>query len=464
MSQIEDRLEEIAKFTRREEDVLALRDHLREVLNSPSFSSSRRSGQFLQYVVEQALQQHNDALKERSIGMEVFQRPPDYDTGEDAIVRVTASDVRRRLAQHYRELGRSAVFRINLPPGGYVPEIECVGSSNEEATQPRKPGESEPEVRAEALISAAATSQSLPASNPHPRYSTTVQKNPGRQRWHSWPLLLTVCGLLTVILSAVTVLWIHSRRVPDESVLQPWAKLFRGGQTVSVVLADPDLNEIQLLTNQYVPLSDYANGRLGCESLSPELQRVCRRSLRGDKVAEVDANAVVRIAQIGAQFHSQVEPHAARSLRLPDLQGDRNFVILGSKVSNPWADLYHDRMNFFIDHDAATGLQVVRNQHPRKDELATYVPTAGPYDTGDNYALITLIRNLHGNGYVLLLAGCTHEGMDAAMAVLLNHPEFSRMLRACHLSEESPFQVLMRVHMMAGSSLTAERLACRQLE
>jgi hypothetical protein len=54
---------------------------------------------------------------------EVFGRSPSYDTGEDAIVRVTASDVRKRLLQHYDRYGSASEFRINLPLGSYIPEI-----------------------------------------------------------------------------------------------------------------------------------------------------------------------------------------------------------------------------------------------------------------------------------------------------------------------------------------------------
>jgi hypothetical protein len=54
---------------------------------------------------------------------EVFGRSPSYDTGEDAIVRVTASDVRKRLLQHYDRNGSASEFRINLPLGSYIPEI-----------------------------------------------------------------------------------------------------------------------------------------------------------------------------------------------------------------------------------------------------------------------------------------------------------------------------------------------------
>ena len=79
------------------ENVAALRDHLEELITGTAFKGSRRSGEFLKYIVEGALAGHPDSLKERVIGVEVFGRSPTYDTGEDAIVRVTAREVRRRL-------------------------------------------------------------------------------------------------------------------------------------------------------------------------------------------------------------------------------------------------------------------------------------------------------------------------------------------------------------------------------
>ena len=64
-------------------------------------------------------------LRERNLGMALFGRPLAYDTGEDAIVRVTANDVRRRLMQHHGNAAQAARCRI-LPPGSYVPEFRCL--------------------------------------------------------------------------------------------------------------------------------------------------------------------------------------------------------------------------------------------------------------------------------------------------------------------------------------------------
>jgi Tol biopolymer transport system component len=57
------------------------------------------------------------------IGAEMFHRPVDYDTSNDAVVRVRATEVRKRLAQYYREAAQTPVVRIDLLPGSYVPEF-----------------------------------------------------------------------------------------------------------------------------------------------------------------------------------------------------------------------------------------------------------------------------------------------------------------------------------------------------
>src|ERR1700757_4218071 len=94
-----------------------LRGHLAEIVQSPVFKASPRSQHLLTYVVEKALDGDFDLLKERLIGIELFGRSPGYDTGEDAIVRVAASDLRKRLLQFYGSSNTQHGFRIDLPPG-----------------------------------------------------------------------------------------------------------------------------------------------------------------------------------------------------------------------------------------------------------------------------------------------------------------------------------------------------------
>src|ERR1700682_6453011 len=106
----------------------AIREHVSEIAASPAFKGSRRSQEFLRHIIEKALNGQFEDLKERTLGVELFGRPPAYDTAEDAVVRVTACDVRKRLTHFYGESGSSFEVRIELPSGSYIPEFRRTAS------------------------------------------------------------------------------------------------------------------------------------------------------------------------------------------------------------------------------------------------------------------------------------------------------------------------------------------------
>ena len=74
-------------------------------------------------MVENTLDGKIGHLKERTLGVEVFGRDPGYDTNLDPVVRTTAGEIRKRIAQYYHEPGHEAEIRIDLPSGSYVPEF-----------------------------------------------------------------------------------------------------------------------------------------------------------------------------------------------------------------------------------------------------------------------------------------------------------------------------------------------------
>jgi uncharacterized protein YfaP (DUF2135 family) len=94
-----------------------VRQHLKKVLESHAFAGSKRTQDFLRLIVEHALRGETDSLRERMIGVEMFGRPIDYDTGSDSVVRVKATEVRKRLAQFYLEAGGKPEVRIELLSG-----------------------------------------------------------------------------------------------------------------------------------------------------------------------------------------------------------------------------------------------------------------------------------------------------------------------------------------------------------
>ncbi len=106
------------------EEAGLVRDHLKEVIASRAFAGSKRAQDFLQLIVEHALAGRFDSLRERMIGAEMFGRPIDYDTANDAVVRVKATEVRKKLAQYYQESRKKTAVRIELPIGSYVPKFQ----------------------------------------------------------------------------------------------------------------------------------------------------------------------------------------------------------------------------------------------------------------------------------------------------------------------------------------------------
>src|SRR5205085_2259123 len=90
----------------------AIREQLEKMLANPLFSHSKRYPLLLRTVVERTLEGHSRQLKERTLGVEVFGRHPDYDTNTDPVVRVTAGEIRKRIAQYYHEPGHENEFRI----------------------------------------------------------------------------------------------------------------------------------------------------------------------------------------------------------------------------------------------------------------------------------------------------------------------------------------------------------------
>ena len=97
---------------------------LDRILAHPAFSHSRRYPNLLRYIVEHALS-GGVHLKERTLGIEVFGRDPDYDTNDDPVVRIAAGEIRKRIAQYYHEPGHEFELQIDIPSGSYAPEFRA---------------------------------------------------------------------------------------------------------------------------------------------------------------------------------------------------------------------------------------------------------------------------------------------------------------------------------------------------
>lgn len=451
---------EITKFAQSSQDVASFQHHLKEIIEGPAFKSSHRCRQFLKHIVDQAIAGHFELLKERTIGIELFGRPPAYDTGEDAIVRVTASEVRKRLLQHYGSTTTHSEYRIGLPLGSYVPSITRLNDipvkSSERADTPAPLDlTSEGEVDSEARPGTSAPPDPIPESK-------AIRRNVS---WLLFAVALLALNVGLWFLFGNSSPW---QKLSPLSVF-PWSALFSSPNSTVVITSDPNIAEIQGYTGGQITVSDYANHNyfVGPNKLTPEQDRFCRVVLRGDKAASVDTPIAVGAGELAGSVSKKITVRGARDIELADLKTDSNFIILGSPRSNPWAGLFSDQLDFRFALDNDTRREMIVDTHPRSQEQKAYVPTAPGWATGQSYAIVAFLQNPDSHGHVLLLGGADGEGTAAAGKLVTDLARLSQSLEQCGFDRShkaTNFEMLLRLNTMAGSPSHVDVIACHVLQ
>ena len=400
---------------------------LSRILKSKFFVSSHRSSRFLQHVVEKALAGEFGSLKERLLGIDLFGRTSDFDTDHDSVVRVAASDVRRRLRDFYRSEPDSAV-RIELPAGIYIPRIEVLSD------------------------------RPSPADPAQPPVLAT------KPRAFPWQAVAIASTAVAVILAAT--LPLQPSAIPVTSAhplpLPIWASLFNAGRSIDVVPADANLVIAKSRSGQDVPLESYSNhgfayagdlpGRVGAYLNQIPLTTVSDAVLAG------------RIADLAVRFgaHSQVRP--CSRLDFSELKSDVPVVLLGSPMSNPWTQLLYDQLDFQVVHRFETGFDICINRHPRSGESGAYVPALHRQGFSEGYAIITMVPNLTGRAPVLIVAGTSTEGTEAAGEFVTNGERLSASLHKLGIDGGRPMrkiELLIRLSFVSSESAQSEIIASR---
>ena len=94
---------------------------LDRILQSKEFVNATRSSNFLKFIVQNTLAGKEDQMKGYTIGVEVFNKPADFNPDTDASVRVEATRLRKSLALYYYDEGKNDPIVIKIPKGRYKP-------------------------------------------------------------------------------------------------------------------------------------------------------------------------------------------------------------------------------------------------------------------------------------------------------------------------------------------------------
>jgi hypothetical protein len=414
-----------------------IRRELDAILDSSEFRGSHRGQMLLRYLVENALKGGVERLKERTIGVELFHREASYDTGQDAIVRVAANDVRKRLNARYQHLDPAAhagtKVRISLAPGSYIPDFETA-----EEVLPAPAEESVPLPQAPARVAG--------------KWS---------RGWAPWAIaagLAAMCGLL--IIQDVELRVIGSR--PARLAILPWSQLAAPGATVTLVAADVNFALYKSLVHADLPLAVYTSQPWLGEIANrvPSLSDLSRMTL----TSIADASVAARIGNVLRSGGSSIAVRSGRMTQVGDFKSDRSAILLGSAYANPWVALWSERLNFRIEYDPVLEKQVCKNASPRPGESPTYIGTAHTPQPGVAYAIISLAPNLSGDGFVLIIGGTNMEGTEAAGELVTDLPRLASALRRRGIdpaAKVGQLELLMRVDHMNNQSSRSEIIAHR---
>lgn len=432
-----------------EEDIAAVEAQLERIIASPLFALSKRYPHLLQYVVQESLQGRADAIKERTLGVEVFSRLPDYDTESDHVVRNTACEVRKRLKLYYQQPGSENEIIIQLPVGTYAPTFLRPNAST-----------LDPQLR-----NGNRTANTLWG---------LARLRLRAQSGSTWMILALVMGfgigeitartpVRTSLPSSIGLKAGLRRSGVSSTARQALVQVLKPkpGQHLYVVVGDP----IALLLfeeHKLLRVEDYTNSRLADSSeslldLSPNSAKLV--NLLENHINWFDSFPLLNQV-INTLPASEVSLKHPASVTEQDFESNDNVLLIGGPRANPWVQLFENRLAFRTDLTSDTHSILDVAPLPGEQRAYTYNSTS---DVG--YARIAYIPNLAYRGKLMLVSGPCPACTSAAITFATNPavvPRVLRMFGVNHLSDLRSFELLLQVRAEGSTPIQTRIVAGRK--
>jgi hypothetical protein len=370
---------------------------LERLLANPLFKHSRRYPSMLRYVVEHALAGQSAPLKERTLGVEVFGRDPNYDTNLDPVVRTTAGEIRKRIAQYYHEPGHEGEVRIDLPAGSYLPEFH------------------------------------VPAKTP--AFVEPVVVRPRRAY-----ISVSAAALIIIIAVAAVAWW-------NPWALQPidrfWQPMLKAAGPALMCVGPANLSAVTHVVQPSV---------VGMERVAdpnaPSMQEVER--LEAQHVALSDAITLSRIAGLLQSHHKVYQVRNALFTSFRDLR-DGPVVLIGA-FNNNWTLRLSSQLRYSFGQSVDSRYSWISDrQNPLKRDWS--VATTVPVSTMDDYALISRIWDATTGQPMVIVGGIHIYGTMAAGEFLTDPMYLATLARQAPANwDRKNIQVVITTRVINGVS------------
>jgi hypothetical protein len=363
-----------------------VREQLQRLLTHPLFANSKRYPALLAYTVEQTLRGNGSELKERSIGVEVFGRSPSYDANADPVVRITAGEVRKRLTQYYYDPSHRGELVLELLTGSYVPSFR-------EAERPEPVGFAASEAA-----------------------SLRVPQLPGRL-WRLRWILAT--GMVLLVVAAATAglmagIRYRSEAPPPSNMDRFWQPFTDSINPSTFCLGEPAKNlDVDSINSFDTPVSNS----------TPE--PLYFRLHYSGNLALADVITLTRTVAALASRHKAFRVVPASVASFAQLR-EGPIVLIGA-FDNLWTLRVTQKLRFGFESKDGVALLVDRHS-PDKTTWATAWDL--PYQKlSRDYAIVARIHDQTTGQPVIIAAGISEEGTEAAGEILYN-PEYLDSLLA----------------------------------
>ena len=400
---------------------------IEKLVSSHVLHGSESLCKLLRYLAKHALDHPGTPIKEYQIATEIFGRSDDFDPQLDSMVRVQAGRLRGKLAEYYSANGAEDAVIVDLPKGTYVVAFHYRAN----ATKPHP-------------------------INPEPNPPGISATGGGRK----WVAAVFSLGFL-LGLAALTIfglLWSRNSAqagLARESEVAPaafrvfWNGFVSGREEPWVIFSNAEfVGRPETGMRYYDTVKDKGSFILDHYT----------------GVGEV--LAVHELDRVFGLLHRQIRLKRGNLFSLDDAKNN-NLIFVGSPFENLTL-LEIPGTQEFVFQRMASGLrkgdEAIVNVHPQPGESKNYFPSLGNAPLTEDYAVIGLVRGINPGQAVLILAGTTTIGTQAAVEYVCRQSSVEELLLRLPVSQSGqlkPFEAVIRVKVTRGVPVGTELVALR---
>jgi hypothetical protein len=403
-----------------------------KLINSHSLHSSESLCKLLRYLAEHSLDHPGLALKEYQIATEVLGRSGGFDPQNDSTVRVQAGRLRMKLAEYYSHEGPDDAVLVELPKGSYALTFHVRTTSAGLAQVP---------ARDEAVD--------------HRREDHGRAEQPSRRGWVIAIVAMSVL-LVAALLTDALLLAGRSRVHVDDNASIPvpfhvfWSRFITGQQPPWVIFSNGNF---------------VGRPETGMRYFNPSADS--RTFILDHYTGVGEVLAIHQLDRVFGLFNQQLRVKRGSLFSLDDAENN-DLIFVGSPAENlTLLDLPGTQE--FIFQRVASGPRKgdlgVLNVHPQPGEPQMFLASPSTQPTTEDYAVIALVPGIDPARSVLILAGTTTFGTQAAAEYVCREDSLAQLLRRLGLSKPEdikPFEALLHVKVTHGVPVIADLVAVRK--